>query len=353
MHPVAIIAGLSVDATERLLQIDVTDGQGQESDSVDLTLDDRDQAIPIPPQGATLSVSIGYLETGVIFKGTYTVDSMRVSAPPYQVKVRAKAVDMKGTFKQKGSKGFENKTVGDIVQDISGKNGYAARISPGLAAHKVDYIAQSDESGMHFLTRLANDYDAFFKVANGQVIFAEKGDLLAVSGAALGGCIVTLGNIISYDCEVMQRPRAKEGEKKGWDRKKGKSFTEKSSSLKGKSADRHRYLSSEKGDAKRKSKGRANKAKRERGTLSITIVGTPGVTAESPVVVFGVRAGVDGVWRAKSVTHHISGSNVYTTKIECEKPNEDKDPGGVPRTGGSAANPYSGFNINTVPTAPL
>jgi len=329
VQPIAVIGGLLAAATDRILEITLNDEQGHRADEVQITLDDRDFAIPIPGSGTMLTVSLGYVETQIVNKGKYKIDGMTVSGPPYQVKIHAKSVDMHGKFKEKGYKSFVNRTLGDIVANVAAANGYPAIISPALQHHRIDFEAQSEESGLHFLTRLANRYDATFKIVDGRVIFAERGGLQSVTGQAMRPLIVTWGNIIDYRCEVMQRPRHGRGRGRGWNRNTGREIREQSGPGRGPATNQARYPSSTRNEARRRAGSRGRGSHRKRGEMSVTIVGDPAVTSESPVVVVGVRTGLNGVWRAKRVTHRLSGSGAYTTKIDCEKPNTDRRPASV------------------------
>ena len=349
MQPVAVIGGLMAAASERIMEIEVRDNQGVKSDSVDITLDDRDHGIQIPSEGAELTVAIGYVETGLVFKGIYTVDSMTVNAQPYTVKLSAKALDMKNPIKEKNYRSYTNQTLGGIVNQVAGRHGFGAQISGALASHQIDYEAQSEESDLHLLSRLADRYDATFKIANRQVLFAERGELASVSGLPMGACAVGPGNIVEYRCDVVQRPQHAGGRGRGWNRRTGREIREDgpttSTSGSGRSRARNqaRGSATTNGEARRRGGARGNKSKRQRGQLSLTIVGDPTVTAESPVFVFGVRAGVDGVWRAKSVSHRLSGSQAFLTKIECEKPNNDRSASSVGiKSGPQKANPNAG-----------
>ncbi|MGE5509916.1 MAG: phage late control D family protein [Bacteroidota bacterium] len=340
MHPIVVISGLSQQANERILRVEVRDEQGLHADSLTIELDDRDAILDLPERSQTLSVSIGYEEFGLVNKGIFKVDGVTASGPPFVIKIHAKSADMSSKLKEKRNKSWENKTIGNIVSDIAERNGLAPRISPSLANIQTDYVALSEESDMHFLTRLAGDYDASFQVKDNQLIFAERGELESVTGKTMTPVVVSgtrggasggfgdlPGELIDYRCDVLQRPRHSAGEKRGWDKNKADIYFERDVSLSGSSDanNRARYLDSgNKPDTKKKARGKSRKGKRGRGQLSLTIVGDPLVSTETPLTVINVRTGIDGVWRVKRATHEFSGAHAYTVKIEAEKPNEDK-----------------------------
>jgi hypothetical protein len=329
MQPVAVIGGLSPAASERIVELWLRDRDGGRSDELDVTLDDRDFAVPIPEESAILTPSIGYAETGLVAKGSYKVDSMRVTGPPYHVRLIAKAVDVQSAFKEIDYHSYTNKTLREIVDDVAGRHSLSAMVSPALAGHVIDFEAQSEESALHFLTRLANRYDATFKVADGRVLFVEKGTLQSATGQQMGAIVVTFGNLIDYSCEVLGRPRHKQGRSRWWDRDHAREQRSDAQAGGRAGSSQTRYQSSTSREARRRAGARANSSRRSRAQMSVTIIGNPNITTEAPVVVMAVRSGLNGVWRAKRITHNLSGSNVFTTKIECEKPNSDRSAGSV------------------------
>lgn len=356
MRPMVSISGLSANANDRIISVEVKDEEGRQSDSVNITLDDRDQAIGLPSEGQIISVSGGYVETGVVYMGSYKIDSVKASGPPREIRISAKSIDLLKKGKHKQYKAYENKKLGEIIQDQAKIIGAQAVVSQELANEVVEYIAMQDESALHFLTRLADMYDANANVKDGRLVFTERGSLTSGSGLSLttvnvlgpnGGGITSFGmlpgNVIDYDCDIVTRPQVKQGVKKGWDKDKASEWMESVLSLIGPEADQTaRYQTAERARAKREAQGKARSLKRNKGQLSLTVVGDPSIRAESPLVVQGLRAGVDGMWRVKSATHTFSGGSVYTTKIEAEKPNSGGSGGGGAGGGGGASGGASG-----------
>jgi phage protein D len=337
MRPIVQIGGLSAGANDRILQVEVTDEEGRKSDSLSITLDDRDQALELPREGARLTCSLGYVETGLVFKGTYIVDQIRAKAPPREIQITAKSADMNSKLKHRHHKAYENKTIGQIIGEIAKRHGLIPAVSSALSSFKLDFVANTNESDLNFLTRLADEVDANFNIKNGRLVFSERGTGQSVSGSLLspvlamgpsGGGIANFasipGNVIDYDCELVVRPRHGHGGKRGWDKDKADEYWELIDSLTGDPKYTRQHQSFNRDRARREATRAARSQKRSRGQLSLTVVGNPLILAESPLVVKGLRAGVDGVWRVKSVKHIWHGGQAATSQIECEKPNEDK-----------------------------
>ncbi|MCM7884457.1 hypothetical protein M8T01_07010 [Enterobacter sichuanensis] len=65
----------------RLISLSLTDNRGFEADTLDLTLDDADGQVALPPRGAKISVALGWDNDPLVFKGVYTVDEIGHAGP--------------------------------------------------------------------------------------------------------------------------------------------------------------------------------------------------------------------------------------------------------------------------------
>lgn len=63
---------------ERLISLTITDKEGVGSDAVDFEVNDGNPFAEIPKKGDKLEVSLGYVETGVLAFGSYTVDDPEI-----------------------------------------------------------------------------------------------------------------------------------------------------------------------------------------------------------------------------------------------------------------------------------
>ena len=73
----------------------------------------------------------------------------------------------------------------DVLRQVASDNGLTAQIDATLAAIQIDkIIAQTGESDMHLVTRLARRFGAIAKVAQGQLVFAPRGSGTTAAGAA-------------------------------------------------------------------------------------------------------------------------------------------------------------------------
>jgi phage protein D len=197
--------GVNLDLQRLLISLHVTDESGVKSDSCEIVLDDRDSTIAVPQTGANLSVSLGYEDTGLTLMGTYIVNEVGISGVPNRVSIKAHAADLQSSLKEKISGSFVGQTIGNLVESIAGKHGLVPKIAGDLAGVVIDHIDQTNESDMHFLTRLASKYGAIAKPANGMLVFALKGLAKSVTGMFLGTTTIDIGEVVSWNYTESKR----------------------------------------------------------------------------------------------------------------------------------------------------
>lgn len=315
-----LIGGQSIkgNVNDRLLDLTVSDDQGQRSDACNFTVDDRDQALAIPRRGALLSVMLGYRETGLTHMGLFTVDEIGLQGGPRQMRISAKAADMRETLKEQKTRRFETKSLGDIVGEIAGDHQLKPAISKSLASRVLPFLGQTEESDLHLLTRLARDHGALFKVANGSLLFTAKGKGESASGQAMAPVIVSPVNCITWNVTLQDRPQHKEIKSHWHDRAKAERQTEKSGGSGGEAAFMLRHDAPSQEEAQWQAEARSGDLARAEGSLDAELIGNPAIAAEMPAVMQGLRAGTDGIqWTITRAEHRLSDSG-YTTSISAE-----------------------------------
>lgn len=324
---------ITAQISDRLLSIRVQDEAGQKSDTVDITLDDRGQDLPLPTEKTELQVFLGYSHgnNSPQEMGTYVVDEVEFSYPPATVKVRGKAMEFSPTFKQPKTRSWHEKTIGEIVTQIAGEHGLTPQVHASYRTRKVDHIDQTEESDAHFLTRLAKLHGATCKPAEGMLVFIPQGAGLSVQGRQLPAASLTVQEVTSYRATVKDRGRYSKVEAKYQDKETG---TEKKveAPVPGATAplfgeqpavyqDRKLYPTRE--EALEAAKAMGVQLTSGLTTIDLTCAGRPDIFAERPLSLSGFRDPLNATWVIQSVTHEYSSSG-YSTKITCG-------------TGGSAA----------------
>lgn len=173
----------SVDG--RLIDLTLTDNRGFEADQLEIRLDDSDGMLDLPPKGVEIRLAIGWQKTGLIPKGSFTVDDIGHSGAPDIMTIRARSADLRSGLTTQRERSWHNVTLGDIVTTIAEENDLEPLISASLAGQFIDHIDQTNESAVNLLTRLAQQFDAVSTVKNGKLIFFPMAGGMSASGMKL------------------------------------------------------------------------------------------------------------------------------------------------------------------------
>ncbi|WP_444453095.1 contractile injection system protein, VgrG/Pvc8 family [Rhodobacter capsulatus] len=310
-------------AAARVLEVEITDEAGYKSDQLIVVLDDAEPQIARPREGAKLTISIGYLSTGLVEFGTYVVEEIERSGWPRELVLIAKAADGAGTLKEPKTRSWEAKTVADILKQIAADNNLTPIVSDKLGAIKVAFLAQTEESDQHLLTRLGQRIGAVIAPKDGRLIATERHGAKTASGKDMPEVTVGPANLIaSSGYRVTLKPSARFGEVRGrWrDRTGGKTRE-----VREKAADkgplktlREVYQNEE--ECRCAVSAEARKVRASEAELTLTMIGTPSARAEARITVSGVSLDADGGWVCKQATHRWSfrTGGGATTELVCE-----------------------------------
>jgi len=304
---------------DRLLRLSITDAAGVKSDTAEISLDDRDAMLEVPRKGAKLEIWLGYIETGIYLMGTYVVDEIELSGPPRTMTIRAKAADMLQSLKAPKTRPWDKVTLGSITKKIASEHGYQASVDSSLAGISFEHVDQTEESDMHFLTRLAKQYDAVAKPANGSMVVVPKGSSKSASGQDLPVISLGLSDLTSWNVTLADRGKYKKVKAYHHSYKTGKRTEVEVGTEDPAYVLRHTYPDAE--QAKAAGSAKLEGFFRGEAKASFCFPGNPLVAAEIKLTVAGVRDGVDGDWIIRSVTHELSNSG-YSSRVEAEAPKE-------------------------------
>lgn len=333
MTPDFTISADGIDVTSRFgdrkVELEVVDATGTESDSAEIKIFDPDAVVAPPRKGAMLAIALGYREQGLIPQGLFKVDQVRYTGYPHAIVITANAADNKKSLKERRTKDYTNKTLGEIVNEIAGRHGLSGAVAPSLASIKFPLLAGSDESyiGQHeesdgaFLTRVATRLGGFWSPKAGRLVLARRGDGKSISGTA--GLVTITPHMLlgpgSYDVSFKDKPIHGEVEASYFDRDKvAREPVVESSGGDGGVAFRFRTPFPSRKQAEDAAKGKVRELQRDEGSATFNCWGDGTIRAEMDAVAAGVRPGVDGIlWSIERVTHRI-GDNGFTSRIECE-----------------------------------
>lgn len=329
---------------KRLIKLTLEDSAGEDSDTVTIELDNRDNKISLPPTGAELRVWIG-LEGALVFKGAYQVDELEEPLDDEALVIHGKAAKMMGGIKSPQDATFDDITLGDLVAKVAKAHGYAPAVAPSLADHKFTHIDQRAESDMNLLTRLARDLGAVVKPIDEKLVVVPKGEGKTVSGKALptvsisdpenSGGRVTIQERSDYSSTVAywfdEKAQRKVPAVAQTVNGKVAVFGEEASSAtqadrdaagleKPRYIDRKTYPSQK--AAQDAATAKMKSLKRGKSTLSITRPLTPEIVAEGQLSISNHKASANGLWSVESVTHVIGSGEVSSTSAECTTPSK-------------------------------
>jgi phage protein D len=306
---------------DRLIRITTTDEAGTKSDTVDIVLDDRDGKMKIPPTGAELSVYFGFKGKGMFPIGLYVVDEIVHEGPPDTLIIPAKAADMKKSLKVQKSRSWDNASYDVIVRTIAAEHDLEPKVSPGLSSFVFPHVDQTNESDLHFLTRLAKQHDAIVKPVMGNLVLVPRGEAKSVSGQSLETVSLTRGDLSDQNgWRYQAADRGKyDSVKAFWQNKDTSQRVEEVVGSEGRAFTlRHTYPNAQ--EARSAAKAKLDALSRGEATLELsTAIGMPNVRAEGKIILSGVRDKIDGEWSVTRVEHTFDTSG-FKTRIEAETP---------------------------------
>ena len=146
----------------RLTSLSITDEAGIKSDTLEVEFDGRDK-IKAPKIGAKVRVWLGYAPAPVL-RGQFVIDEWTLSGPLRTLRISAKAAELTSRIRAAKTRAFDDKTLGEIVNQIAADHGLTAQVDSELASIQIAHIDQANESDLGFLSRLAKRNGGVFPV---------------------------------------------------------------------------------------------------------------------------------------------------------------------------------------------
>lgn len=309
--------------SDRLIGMKIVDVAGWKSDEVTISLDMRDNRLAVPPLGAILKVQVGYPDEGLWTTGSYKVDSIEISGPPSKLEVIGRATDFLGQMKAQQSVSWHQKTIGQIVAVIAEKTDLLPVISEDLKDVLIPHIDQTAESYMHFLTRLARDYGAIFKVKEQRLLFITAGTGKSAGGLDLPALLIERREILDYRFSGTGKNRFA-GVKARWRNVPLNTDVVVIAGVDDPDAGvkEMTFPFATEGEARAAADAALKKLQRREESLEITIVGKPQAKAMFPVTISRMGEPIDGAdWLIQRAEHNYNSSGLIT-RIICEKKNK-------------------------------
>ncbi|PPD18482.1 MAG: hypothetical protein CTY18_05895 [Methylomonas sp.] len=321
MTPIFKILADSADITsriqQRLLSIRTSDEAGFKSDTCTIELDDRDARIELPRHGAKLDVSLGYAQSGLNRVGIYTVDEASGLGFPETLTINAKAADVRDDLKSRKSRSFDNITFRDLVTTLATENALTGRISADLDGVFFPHLDQTDESDLHFLTRLAKRYNAVAKITHGVMLVTQAGQSKSISGALLETVYISKHQISDFNWLLADRGKYAAVNATWFNKATGQKVIVSTSTKKPAYTLRHTYDTER--EAIDAAKSKQSELDQGSSTLDITLaIGDSTLFAETPLVLRGFRPEIDNLnWTITRLEHNFSDQG-FTTAISAK-----------------------------------
>lgn len=292
----------------------ITDEAGFQSDALTISVDDAGGVLKVPRKGARLAVHLGYEETGLAYMGEFVVDEPELSGPPDKIVIRARGADLRQELKTSKTRSWDKVTIGDIVRAVASEHNLQPKVAEQLASIAIEHIDQTGESDLHFLTRLAKEYDAISKPAGPNLLFAPRNLGKTVSGKDLPPIVLAKSDVTTYRLVLAERSDVGHvvayWQDKSKARRTGETVGDKAKP--GKTL-RKTYPTAE--EARAAATSELASLQRGRKNLDVTLPGNPLVIAESPITLSdGWRDGFAGDYVAVRVEHRVGGGG-YTTSF--------------------------------------
>ena len=315
-----VVNGRDISQTVRplLISLQLRESRGEEADQLDITLDDSQGNLTLPPVGAIVALQLGYRHTGMVDKGSFTVDEIEHTGAPDVVALRCRSAELRSTLRQRASRSWHDTTLGQIVRDVAAKNKLQAKVDAALDSKKVQHIDQTNESDVHFLTRLGRQHDAVATVKKGRLVFLAIGSTKNAAGQELDAITLTRadGDRHRYHCAARD---SYTGVRAQWH---DKGEAEKKAAIAGTEGNLKTLRDSYATQADARAAAQAELGRIERGaaTLEITLaIGQPALMVQTPVNVRGFKPEIDGTdWLCKTVEHSLDNSGL-STRMELER----------------------------------
>jgi len=302
----------------RLISLDLTDNRGMEADQLSISLSDHDGLLAIPPRGAVIRLWLGWSDTGLVDKGTYTVDETEHSGAPDVLSIRARSADLRKGLKAKRERSWSNSTLGEVLGDIAMANELTATIAGELDGLPVQQLDQANESDANLLTRLGEEYDAVATVKAGNLIFMPANGGKTVSGLDLPHITLTRADgdqhsFLQADRESYDGVRAYFYDVNS--AKKQEAIAGGGDNLK---TLRHTY--SDQPSALRAARSEWNRLQRGSATLTYTLAkARADLIPELTYTLQGIKPDIeDIIWYGGNVQHSLSADSGYTMSLSLE-----------------------------------
>jgi phage protein D len=306
------------DLMPMLIECEYTDHVHGKADEISVKVQDKDgiwRGAWCPEHGDTVRLVIGYEDGIRVDVGTFEIDEPEAEMDRDGDTFSFKGVSapIKQSLRTKKTKGYENKSLAAIANEVAGEHGLTVTGTPPDV--EFERITQRRERPLEFLTRLAEDFGAYFKVVGKQCVFIDRDQLH--SKAPVLTIEATSGDYISATLQKGSHKTYSKAKATYFHQGKKKKIEVEIPDPKVTNGDTLRLDDrvENEGQARRKAKSHLQKANLKKQTATIEIPGNPLACSGS-----NIRLGAGfGKWAGKytvETSKHKFSRKGYTTHVE-------------------------------------
>lgn len=313
---------ITEDISRHVLGITYKDYQENESDTLDISLEDsaRKWIGPwYPDKGSKLSLELGRQE--MILLGVFDIDEITFSGPPNRVKLCSQATGVSSASRTSKNAAYENQALSDIAQKVATANGWT--LQGDIQDINFRRRTQFQETDLAFLNRLCKETGHTMAVRNDQLYITniyelesadEAGvlDITDVAKFSFSGKITGAGHKSAtsefYDTEQGQVHRVAVTS--------GDALADAESS-EDEIICRERVESTDHAEAKARSEVYRSAREQQTGTIS-GIKGQPFLLAGNKIALTGFGE-MSGFYQIASSTHTVTRSQGWTVSLEVKR----------------------------------
>ncbi|MEH6737815.1 MAG: contractile injection system protein, VgrG/Pvc8 family [Sulfitobacter sp.] len=311
-------ADVTAQFRTRLVGISIIDEAGQKSDVATIEVDDRNNEVAIPPIGAKLEIALGYVGD-LTTLGQFIVDDVSGTIGTETMSIGAKAADMLGGIRAPKTRSWHDVTLGELVAKIAGENDLKPQVAESLKSTLFNYIAQTSESDLNLLTRLAKNLDAVAKPAGGSLLFLKRGEGKSADGKDLPVFDIDRSDIDTGSWKLPGRTKYEKVTAE-W-AENGSATVHQVHAGTGKPVQKLRERFATKAEAERAAQSALDKSKRGTATINIRLGGFRGdLMAEAKVNLTNIKPEMTGEWLITQVQHQLGTS--LRTSFRAERNHE-------------------------------
>ena len=302
----------------RLMSLQLTDNRGLEADQLSLTLSDHDGLLAIPPKGAVIRLWLGWSDTGLVDKGSYTVDETEHSGTPDVLSIRARSADLRNGLKTKRERSWSGTTLAEVLGDIAAGNSLKPTIADALGAKSIKHLDQANESDANLLTRLGELHDAVITVKSGCLMCVAAGGGKSASGKPLPH--ITLTRADGDGHRFLQADRDSFDGVKTYYYDVGSTKKQEAIAGGGDKLKDLRHTYSDRESALCAARSELNRLQRGSATLSYNLAkGRPDLIPELTYTLRGIKPEIDSIiWYGGNVQHSLTADAGYSMSLELE-----------------------------------